>query len=331
MRKRETLLPWFVCALPKRKLDMEDNHMPIRIPDDLPAATTLSNENIFVMSENRAYHQDIRPLKVVILNLMPTKIATETQLLRLLGNTALQVDITFLHSISHVSKNTPEEHLTAFYQTWDDIKKKRFDGMIITGAPVEDLDFTEVDYWDELCTIMDWSASNVYSTLHICWGAQAGLYYHYGVPKAPLSEKCFGVFTHQATRQYVRLLRGFDDVFYCPHSRHTTIERKDILACGELDLVAESREAGVAIVRAQNGRQIYITGHFEYDPLTLKSEYDRDVAAGKPIRVPENYYPGDDPSKTPVVRWRSTANLFFANWLNYYVYQETPYDLEQLG
>ncbi|MDR0469150.1 MAG: homoserine O-succinyltransferase [Peptococcaceae bacterium] len=304
--------------------------MPIRIPDDLPAASTLSNENIFVMSENRAYHQDIRPLKVVILNLMPTKIATETQLLRLLGNTALQVDITLLHSISHVSKNTPEEHLSAFYQTWDDIKKLRFDGMIITGAPVEDLDFQEVDYWDELCAIMEWSKSHVYSTMHICWGAQAALYFHYGVPKAPLSAKCFGVFPHQADRQFVRLLRGFDDVFFCPHSRHTTIERKDILACEKLDLVAESPEAGVAIVRAMNGRQVFITGHFEYDPLTLKSEYDRDVAAGKPIQVPLNYFPDDDPSKMPIVRWRSTANLLFANWLNYYVYQETPFDLGKL-
>ncbi|MCL1805149.1 MAG: homoserine O-succinyltransferase [Clostridiales bacterium] len=304
--------------------------MPIRIPDNLPAATTLSNENIFVMSEERAYHQDIRPLKVAILNLMPTKIATETQLLRLLGNTALQVDVTFLHSISHVSKNTPEEHLTAFYHSWEDIRKEKFDGMIITGAPVEDLDFHDVDYWDELCAIMEWSKDHVYSTLHICWGAQAALNYHYGVPKIPLSEKCFGVFAHQASRQYVRLLRGFDDIFFCPHSRHTTIDRKDVLACDKLDLVAESRDAGVAIVRAMNGRQVYITGHFEYDPLTLKSEYDRDVAAGKPIAVPQNYYPDDDPSKLPIVRWRSTGNLFFANWLNYYVYQETPYDLTQM-
>jgi homoserine O-succinyltransferase len=304
--------------------------MPIRIPDHLPAASTLNNENILVMSEERAYHQDIRPLKVAILNLMPTKIATETQLLRLLGNTALQVDITLLHSISHVSKNTPEAHLTTFYKTWDEIKRERFDGMIITGAPVEDLDFNDVDYWDELCTIMDWSAGNVYSTLHICWGAQAGLYYHYGVPKYSLPEKCFGVFAHEATRQYVRLLRGFDDIFYCPHSRHTSIRREDILINDKLDLVVESPDAGVAVVRALNGRQVFITGHFEYDPLTLKSEYDRDVAAGKPIRVPQNYYPNDDPSKIPIVRWRSTANLFFANWLNYYVYQETPYNLAQL-
>jgi homoserine O-succinyltransferase len=305
--------------------------MPIRIPDNLPASTTLSNENIFVISENRAYHQDIRPLRVAILNLMPTKIATETQLLRLLGNTALQVDITFLQSISHISKNAPEEHLATFYKTWEEVKRERFDGLIITGAPVEDLDFREVDYWEELCTIMDWATRHVYSTMYICWGAQAGLYYHYGIPKVSLPAKCFGVFPHEATRQYVRLLRGFDDIFYCPHSRHTTVRREDILACGKLDLVAESAEAGVAIVRAMNGRQVFISGHFEYEPWTLKSEYDRDKAIGKPIHVPQNYYPGDDPSKTPIVRWRSTANLFFANWLNYYVYQETPYDLEQIN
>lgn len=305
--------------------------MPIRIPDHLPAAATLSNENIFIMSEQRAYSQDIRPLKVAILNLMPTKIATETQLLRLLGNTPLQVDITLLQSISHVSKNTPEAHLTAFYKTWDEIKKERFDGLIITGAPVEDLDFVDVDYWEELCQIMDWSTRHVYSTMHICWGAQAGLYYHYGVPKHRLPEKCFGVFPHQATRSYVRLLRGFDDVFYCPHSRHTEVLKEDILACSELDLVAESEEAGVNIVRALNGRQIYIFGHFEYDALTLKAEYDRDVSRGLPIRIPKNYYPEDDPERTPQVRWRSHANLIFANWLNYYVYQETPYDLGTLA
>jgi homoserine O-succinyltransferase len=305
--------------------------LPIRIPDNLPAAATLSNENIFIMSEQRAYTQDIRPLKVAILNLMPTKIATETQLLRLLGNSPLQVDITLLQSISHVSKNTPEAHLTAFYKTWDEIKKERFDGLIITGAPVEDLDFVDVDYWDELCQIMDWSTRHVYSTLHICWGAQAGLFYHYGVPKHHLPEKCFGVFPHQATRSYVRLLRGFDDVFYCPHSRHTEVLKEDILACAELDLVAVSEEAGVNIVRALNGRQIYIFGHFEYDALTLKAEYDRDVSRGLPIKIPKNYYPEDDPDRTPQVRWRSHANLLFANWLNYYVYQETPYDLGTLA
>lgn len=304
--------------------------MPIRIPDNLPAASTLSNENIFVMSEHRAYAQDIRPLKVAILNLMPTKIATETQLLRLLGNTPLQVDITLLQSISHVSKNTPEAHLTTFYKTWEEIKKERFDGMIITGAPVEDLDFEDVDYWDEMCQIMDWSTRHVYSTMHICWGAQAGLFYHYGVPKYHLPEKCFGVFPHQATRNYVRLLRGFDDVFYCPHSRHTEVHRDDIMACAELDMVAESEEAGVNIVRALNGRQIYIFGHFEYDALTLKAEYDRDVSRGLPIKIPRNYYPDDDPRQIPRVRWRSHANLLFANWLNYYVYQETPYDLRTL-
>ena len=305
--------------------------MPIKIPDDLPAAHTLSNENIFVMSEKRAYHQDIRPLRIAILNLMPTKIATETQFLRLLSNTPLQVDITLLHSISHVSKNTAPEHLETFYKSWYDIEGERFDGMIITGAPVENLDFSEVDYWDELCAIMDWSQRNVFSTMHVCWGAQAGLYYHYGVPKHSLPEKCFGVFPHRATRQYIRLLRGFDDVFYCPHSRHTTILREDIQKNAKLDIIAESEEAGVNVVRALNGRQVYVTGHFEYDPLTLKSEYDRDVAAGKPIKIPVNYYPDDDPTRTPLVRWRSAGNLFFANWLNYYIYQETPYDLSTLS
>jgi len=305
--------------------------MPIRIPDDLPAATTLSNENIFIMSEKRAYSQDIRPLRVAILNLMPTKIATETQLLRLLGNTPLQVDITLLHSISHVSKNTPEEHLNTFYKTWDEVKRERYDGLIITGAPVEDLEFEDVDYWDELCTIMDWSTRHVYSTMHICWGAQAGLFYHYGIKKYHLPEKCFGVFPHRATRKFVRLLRGFDDVFYCPHSRHTEVLKEDILACPELDLVAESEEAGVNIVRARNGRQIFIFGHFEYDAETLKLEYERDVRKGLPIKVPKHYFPDDDPTKQPNVRWRSHANLFFANWLNYYVYQETPYDLSELS
>ena len=304
--------------------------MPIRIPDDLPATTTLSNENIFVMSERRAYSQDIRPLRVAILNLMPTKIATETQLLRLLGNTPLQVDITLIHSISHISKNTPAEHLGTFYKTWEEVKRERFDGMIITGAPVEDLDFADVDYWGELCTIMDWSTRHVYSTMHICWGAQAGLYYHYGVPKYQLAEKCFGVFPHTTNRQFVRLLRGFDDIFYCPHSRHTEVRREDILARPELDLVAESPQAGVNIVRANGGRQVFVMGHFEYDPLTLKGEYDRDAAQGRPIHVPMNYYPDDDPAREPIVQWRSTANLFFANWLNYYVYQDTPYDLGQL-
>lgn len=304
--------------------------MPIRIPDDLPAASTLSNENIFVMSEERAYHQDIRPLRVAILNLMPTKIATETQLLRLLGNTPLQVDITLLHSISHVSKNTAVEHLETFYKTWEEVKRERFDGLIITGAPVEDLEFEAVDYWEELCAIMDWSTRHVYSTMHICWGAQAGLYYHYGIQKYPLDKKCFGVFPHVSNRKYVRLLRGFDDVFYCPHSRHTEVLKEDILACEELDLVAESEESGVNIVRALNGRQIFIFGHLEYDAETLKGEYDRDVAKGLPIEVPRHYYPEDDPTQKPLVRWRSHANLFFANWLNYYVYQDTPYDLRTL-
>jgi homoserine O-succinyltransferase len=305
--------------------------MPIRIPDNLPASTTLTNENIFIMSEARAYTQDIRPLKVAILNLMPTKIATETQLLRLLGNTPLQVDITFLQSISHVSKNTPEEHLATFYKTWEEVKKQRFDGLIITGAPVEDLDFQEVDYWPELCQIMDWSKRHVYSTMHICWGAQAGLYYHYGINKHHLPKKCFGVFPHKASRDFVRLLRGFDDVFYCPHSRHTEVLRDEVVACPELDLVVESAEAGVNIVRAQNGRQIFIFGHFEYDANTLKNEYDRDINRGLDIAVPQNYYPQDDPGQAPLVSWRGHANLLFANWLNYYVYQDTPYDLSKLS
>ena len=305
--------------------------MPINIPNHLPAAATLSNENIFVMTADRATHQDIRALRVAILNLMPTKIATETQLLRLLGNTALQVDITLLHSLSHISKNTPQEHLATFYKTWQDVKEERFDGLIITGAPVENLDFHQVDYWNELCDIMAWSTSHVYSTLHICWGAQAALYYHYGIDKQSLPEKCFGVFTHTATRDYVRLLRGFDDIFYCPHSRYTTVLASDIASHGELDIVSISDDAGVAIVRAMKGRQIFVTGHFEYDPDTLKIEYDRDMAAGKSIAIPLNYYTSDNPELKPVVRWRSTANLFFANWLNYYVYQETPYDLSQLA
>jgi homoserine O-succinyltransferase len=305
--------------------------MPIRIPDDLPAANTLSNENIFIMSEQRAYSQDIRPLRVAILNLMPTKIATETQLLRLLGNTPLQVDITLLHSISHVSKNAPEGHLTTFYKTWEEVKKERYDGLIITGAPVEDLDFEDVDYWPELCKIMDWSTRHVYSTMHICWGAQAGLFYHYGIKKHHLPEKCFGVYPHRATRNFVRLLRGFDDVFYCPHSRLTEVLKEDILACNQLDLVAESQEAGVNIVRAQNGRQIFVFGHFEYDADTLKKEYERDIDKGLNIKIPANYYPDDDPTRLPLVHWRSHANLFFANWLNYYVYQDTPYDLSQLS
>jgi homoserine O-succinyltransferase/O-acetyltransferase len=304
--------------------------MPIKIPNLLPAAATLTHENIFVMDENRAVHQDIRPLRIAILNLMPTKIATETQLLRLLGNIPLQVEITLLRTGSHQSKNTPEEHLTAFYQTIDQVEDQRFDGMVVTGAPVEQLHFEEVDYWDELKMIMEWGRRNVFSSLYICWGAQAALYHHFGVPKYPLSAKMFGVFAHRAARPNVRLLRGFDDIFFAPHSRHTEVRRADIERVPEIEVLAESDEAGVFIAARRDGSQVFVTGHAEYDPLTLKSEYDRDVAAGLPIAVPRNYYPGDDPARSPLVRWRSHANLLFANWLNYYVYQETPYDLNVL-
>ena len=305
--------------------------MPVKIPDNLPTKEILTNENVFVMSESRAYSQDIRPLKVGILNLMPTKIATETQLLRLLANSPIQVDITLLHPLSHTSKNTPASHLETFYKTWDQVRNERFDGMIITGAPVEDLNYTEVDYWEELCKIMQWSLSNVYSTMHLCWGGQAALYYHYGVQKYSLPEKMFGVFSHTVRHNhYMPLLRGFDDVFYCPHSRHSEVRREDILKIPVLDLICESDEAGVHVVSAMNGRQIFVMGHFEYDPLTLKSEYDRDVAKELPIKIPDNYFPGNNPDAMPIVRWRSHGNLFFSNWLNYYVYQETPYDLSEL-
>ena len=301
--------------------------MPINIPDDLPAVETLKGENIFVMTESRAIHQDIRPLKIAILNLMPTKIATETQLLRLLGNSPLQVDITLLHPGSYTSKNTQPEHLLKFYSTFKDVKDEKFDGLIITGAPVELMPFEEVAYWEELCEIMDWSLHNVYSTFHICWGAQAGLYHHYGIPKYTLDKKMFGVFPTRVNCKNVMLFRGFDDVFYVPHSRHTEVRREDIEAVPELTLLSESEKAGVYIVAAKNGRQIFVTGHSEYDPLTLKSEYERDVKAGLPIEIPYGYYPEDDPQKDPVVNWRGHANLLFTNWLNYYVYQETPYDL----
>jgi homoserine O-succinyltransferase/O-acetyltransferase len=304
--------------------------MPIKIPDHLPASEILNKENIFVMGENRAFHQDIRPLRIALLNIMPTKIATETQILRLLGNSPLQVEIVLLHPGSHQSKNTSEEHLSTFYTTFDAVKDQKFDGIIITGAPVELLKFEEVNYWEELTRIMDWSVHNVYSTLHICWGAQAGLYYHYGIPKYPLEAKMFGVFPHTVNQKYVKLLRGFDDVFYAPHSRHTEVRREDIEKVPELDILSESKEAGVYIVASKDGRQIFVSGHSEYDPLTLKGEYDRDIAKGLKIAVPRNYYPGDDPTQEPVVRWRGHSNLLFSNWLNYYVYQETPYDLNQI-
>ncbi len=304
--------------------------MPIKIPNELPACKTLTDENIFVMTETRALTQDIRPLKIAIVNLMPTKIDTETQLLRLLGNTSLQVETDLIRTASHQSRNTSREHLETFYKTFDEIKDRNYDGMIITGAPVEQLPFEEVEYWDELCRIMEWSKRHVHSTLHICWGAQAGLYYHFGIRKKPLPRKLFGVFPHQAERKNYILLRGFDDTFMVPHSRHTTVDRADIEACPELKILASSPEAGVYICSTDEGRQIFITGHSEYDPLTLEKEYLRDKNAGLPIAPPKNYYPGDDDTKPPMVTWRSHANLLYANWLNYMVYQTTPYDLEKL-
>ncbi|HLF27318.1 MAG TPA: homoserine O-succinyltransferase [Anaerolineae bacterium] len=304
--------------------------MPVKIPDTLPARTILESENIFVMGEKRAIHQDIRPLQVAILNLMPTKITTETQLLRLLGNSPLQVEITLLHMESHESKNTPQEHLLNHYHTFEEVRRRKFDGLIITGAPVEQLAFEKVDYWTELCAIMDWSQTHAYSTFHICWAAQAGLYHRYGVPKYPLSAKMFGVFPHRVVRQHEKLLRGFDDEFLAPHSRHTEIRREDVARVPEVKLLAESAEAGVYIVASQHGRQIYVTGHSEYDPLTLKGEYDRDVQKALPIAIPQNYYPNDDPRQAPLVRWRGHSNLLYANWLNYYVYQLTPYDIQRI-
>ena len=305
--------------------------MPIQIPNDLPATGILQQENIFVMTEKRAITQDIRPLEIVVLNLMPTKIATETQLSRVLGNTPLQVRVELMHTKSHISKNTAQEHLLTFYKTFDELKHRKFDGMVITGAPVENMPFEEVDYWPELCEIMEWSKTHVQSTFHICWGAQAGLYYHYGVNKHPLDEKLFGIFEH--VKDYPRsiLLRGFDDVFWAPHSRHTTVYRDDIAAIPELKILSSSPEAGVYLVMSKEGRQIFVTGHSEYDPDTLEKEYLRDKNKGLFISVPKNYYPNDDDSQRPVVRWRGHANLLFSNWLNYFVYQTTPYDIMNIG
>ena len=305
--------------------------MPINIDKNLPAYTTLSNEGIFVMTDERAQSQDIRPLKIAILNLMPTKIVTETQLLRLVGNSPLQVEIILLRSKSHDSKNTPQSHLDAFYKTFDDIRNTNLDGLIITGAPVETLEFQQVDYWEELGDILEWSKSHVYSTLHICWAAQAGLHYHYGIEKSPTERKVFGVYSHTVLDKSTQLTRGFDDVFYAPHSRHTTISAEDIQKHPALKIIAASEEAGVYIVMAKNGRQIFVTGHSEYDPDTLKWEYDRDIAKGMDMHIPCNYYPDDDPSKQPIVRWRGHANLLFSNWLNYFVYQTTPYDIMTIG
>ena len=304
--------------------------MPIQIPDSLPARATLEDENIFVMTEFRALHQDIRPLSLLILNLMPTKIVTETQLLRKLSNSPLQVQVELLRTLSHVSHNTDEGHLESFYTSFSEIKDKKFDGMIITGAPVENLDFTDVDYWGELCEIMEWSKTHVHSTLHICWGAQAGLYYHYGIPKYSLPKKLFGVFPHKAVRPQSPLFRGFDDVFYVPHSRYTENRLEDIQARPELELLAVSEQAGVFAVKSADNRRFFITGHPEYDPDTLANEYFRDVNKGLEINIPDNYFPQDDPQNPPQVRWRSAAQLFYTNWLNYYVYQTTPYDISRV-
>ena len=304
--------------------------MPIKIPHNLPAVDILAKENIFVMDEQRALSQDIRPLKCVIVNLMPTKIETETQLLRLLSNTPLQIEITFLKMDSYVSKNISVEHMKNFYKTFDDIKDEKFDALIITGAPVETLPFEEVAYWKELERVMQWSRKSVFSTLHICWGAQAGLYYHYGISKYYLNNKIFGIFPVEIENTKTMLLRGFDEIFNMPHSRHTGIKEEDILKISELEILAKSDEAGVSIIRSRDKRKIFVTGHMEYDRLTLENEYKRDINSGKKIAVPFNYYPDDNPEKKPLYTWRSHANLFFTNWINYYVYQETPYDLDEL-
>ncbi|MBE6780433.1 MAG: homoserine O-succinyltransferase [Ruminococcaceae bacterium] len=304
--------------------------MPIRIPNDLPAVKTLNDENIFVMTETRAITQDIRPLKILLLNLMPKKIETETQLSRLLGNSPLQVELELIHTKSHKSKNTPAEHLLAFYKTFDDVKHRTFDGLIITGAPVENMPFEEVEYWDELCEIMEWSKTHVHSTFHICWGAQAGLYYHFGIDKKPLDKKMFGVFKHKADYKRSILFRGFDDEFMVPHSRHTTVDIEDVKKVPEIKILASSEEAGVYAMATAEGKQIFITGHSEYDANTLANEYFRDLNEGKLIEIPKNYFPDDNPENEPVVTWRSHANLLYSNWLNYFVYQTTPYDIEQI-
>jgi len=304
--------------------------MPIKIPTGLPANRILESENIFVMPENRAVHQDIRPLKVLILNLMPTKIVTETQILRCLSNTPLQIEVDLLQASTHISKNTSADHLLSFYTTFDAIRHLKYDGMIITGAPVEHLEFEQVDYWDELCEIMEWSRTHVYSTFHICWGAQAALYHHYGIPKYPLGKKMFGIFQHDVLYPKSPLLRGFDDSFPAPHSRHTEVRAEDIEKKGDLKILSTSPEAGVYIVSSSDGRQIFVTGHAEYDSNTLAGEYFRDLDRGLKIDLPKNYFPGNDPSKTPIVTWRSHAHLLYTNWLNYYVYQGTPYDLDNL-
>lgn len=304
--------------------------MPIRIQSELPAFKTLESENIFVMTPERAMSQDIRPLKIIILNLMPTKIATETQLLRLLGNSPLQVDVELLQTVTHVSKNTPQEHLTSFYKTFDEVKDQFFDGMIITGAPVELMPYEDVDYWNELCEIMEWSTHNVYSTLHICWGAQAGLYYHYGIPKYDLDEKLSGVYVHRIHDVFHPLMRGFDDKILMPHSRYTGVHRSEIRKHDDLLILASSNIAGVAIVANKNGRQFFVMGHAEYDRNTLANEYFRDRNKGLKPQLPYNYFPGNDPASIPMLTWRSYATILYSNWLNYYVYQQTPYNLSDI-
>ena len=306
--------------------------MPLNLPDKLPAIDLLKEENIFVIDTSRASTQDIRPLKIVILNLMPIKITTETDLIRLLSNSPLQIEVSFMKLKSHTSKNTPIEHMKAFYRDFDLMRDEKFDGMIITGAPVEHLDFEDVNYWSEIQDIFNWTRTHVTSTLYICWAAQAGLYHFYGVPKYPLEKKMFGIFEHHVCEGFGKLpiFRGFDDVFFVPHSRHTEVRRKDIERCPDLQIVSESEDSGVHIVMARGGREFYVTGHSEYAPYTLDTEYRRDLAKGLPIDMPKNYYRGDDPEKGPLVRWRSTANLLFSNWLNYYVYQETPYDINEI-
>lgn len=304
--------------------------MPIKVSDKLPAIETLRKENIFVMGENRALHQDIRPLKILVLNLMPMKITTETQLLRQLSNSPLQIEIDLLHAQSHTSTNISAEHLKTFYKTFRQVRHQKYDGMIITGAPVEQMEFEKVDYWPELKKIMDWAESNVTSIIYICWAAQAALYHRYNIRKYPVRKKIFGVFPHIVLNKLVPLLRGFDDVFFVPHSRHTEIRKKDVEKITELEVLSESKEAGVYIVASRDGKHIFITGHSEYDPLTLKAEYDRDNAKGLPIDIPKNYFPGNSPSKQPEVMWRSHSSLLFSNWLNYYVYQVTPYDIKKI-
>ncbi len=305
--------------------------MPIKIPNDFPATRVLQSENIFVMTENRAVTQDIRPLKIALLNLMPTKIVTETQFTRLLGNTPLQVELELLQTRTHKAKHTPSDHMLAFYKTFEDVEDQRFDGMIITGAPVELMDFEQVEYWDELCQIMEWTKTHVYSTLHVCWGSQAALYYHYGIPKHTMDKKLFGIFQHRVEYKNPILLRGFDDTFYAPHSRHTAALREDIEKVPELRILASSEEAGIYAMFTKGGRQVFINGHGEYDANTLKEEYLRDINAGLPIEVPKNYFPGDDPSREPVMSWRAHANLLYSNWLNYFVYQATPYDISSIS